>query len=276
MESYTNALRLNPNLFSAMTNLAGIYLELGELCKGQQLLKKAAVIAPTQPTSHAGLGIIYRLIGESQKAEQEFNIALDLQYDNTDICEQVTKYYLIYNRSREAKDLMIKLVTLNSDNPTILEWAGYFAAVIGDLPKAKEYCQRSLSIRATREVINDSSGGIMFGYILMKEGKRNQAERILEKEKIRRNNYLINGGKFPGAEYKLSSIYAIQGKKKEALTHLQRAIDRGNLDYQWALIDPQFENIHNDKEFINMIAQMKAKVDEQRKLIEQMEKEESQ
>jgi Flp pilus assembly protein TadD len=275
MESYTKALKLNPNLFSAMTNLAGTHSELGELCKGLQLLKKAAVIAPTQPTSHAGMGDIYRLIGESKRAEREFKIALDLQFDNNDVYVIVTDYYLINNRGREAKDLMSKLVTLNFDNSVILERAGYVAAITGDLTTAKEYYQRSLSIRATSETINDSSGGIMFGYILMKEGKRNQAERILEKEKIFRNNYLKSGGRGPGAEYNLARIYAIQGNKQEAFTHLERAIDKGKVDYQWTLIEPQFENIRNNEEFKKLIAQMKAKVDEQRKLIEQMEKEES-
>ena len=273
MQSYSNALKLNPNLFTAMTNLGGTYLYLGELYKGLQLAKKAAVIAPTQPTSHAGMGVIYRLIGESERAEREFKIASDLQFDNGDVYVNVTDYFLMNNRGREANNLMSKLVALNSDNSIILERAGDVAAMTGDFPKAREYYQRSLSIQARRETTNDSSGGIMLGYILVKEGKRNQAEKILEKQKMLRNNYLKNGGQGPGAEYHLSLIYAIQGNKKEAFTHLQRAIDRGSVDYQATLIDPEFENIRNDEEFKKLITQMKAKVDEQKSLIEAMEKE---
>ena len=110
----------------------------------------------------------------------------------------------------------------------------------------------------------------------MKEGKRVQAEKILTKEMIIAKENMERGIQGGLPEYTLACIFAIQGKKNEAYTYLEKAIERGRRDYQIAVRDPQFENIRNDEEFKKLIAQMKAKVDEQKKLIEQMEKAEEQ
>lgn len=270
------AVELNPNYWSAISNLGSGYFSLGELGQALPWFHKAKLIAPMLAGPYASLGYFYRLVGEYGKAEQFLRKASDLQLDDVDVYQGLTAFYLSQVKDKESNELMDRLSSLNADNPAILEWAGYVAAMTGELTKSKEYYQRSLSIRASNETINDSSGGTMLAYIFMKEGKRVQAEKILTKEMIFAKENIKKGVQGGVPEYTLACVFAMQGKKKEVNTYLEKAIERGQRDYQMAVRNPRFENIRNDEEFKKLISQMKAKVDEQRKLIEQMEKEESQ
>jgi TolB-like protein len=270
------AVELNPNYWPAIGNIGYNYYTLGELCQSLRWYNRAVHGAPMLPLSYASTGNIYRLVGEYGKAEQYLRKASDLQFDESDTYQRESMLYLSMGRNREAADLINTLSASISDNPRFHEWAGYVTSMMGDLTKAKEYYQRSLSLRASNETINDSSGGTMLAYIFIKEGKPGQAEKILTKEMILAKEDIKRGVQGGRPEYTFAVIYAMRGEKKDAFTYLEKAIERGQRDYQMAVRDPRFENIRNDEEFKKLIAQMKAKCDEQKKLIEQMEKEESQ
>ena len=75
--------------------------------------------------------------------------------------------------------------------------------------------------------------------------------------------------------YTLAEINAIQGNKADARDWLQKAIDAGWRDYRYAEIDPSLENLRGDERFKKMMADVKDQVDEMRKRVEEMEKEES-
>ncbi len=256
--------------------IASSYFTLGELSKSLQYFKECLLIEPIHVGEQSAIGDIYRIIGDTRKAEHFIKKDSELQFDHPAVYFYTIRYYLSQGRDYEAKELINKLSDLNVDNPIFFKHAGYVSAMTKNLIEAKQYYQRSLALRSSSETINDSSGGTMWGYILMKEAKRDQVQKVLSKEEKLAMEQVQRGCQRGDPELTLSMIYAIKGKKKEAYTYLQKAIVGGQRDYQLILRDPRFENIRNDEEFKKLIAQMKAKVDEQKKLIEQMEKEESQ
>jgi hypothetical protein len=72
--------------------------------------------------------------------------------------------------------------------------------------------------------------------------------------------------------YDVAAINAIRGNKKETYRWLQKAINAGWRDYRMGSIDPVFENLHDDAKFKQMMAEVKAMVDQMRKRVEDMEK----
>ena len=276
LTAYLRAVKFNSNYLPAITQVGRAYFLRGEFSKSIPWYNNAIHGDPLIAGTYANLGNVYRIVGKFEKAEQYLRKASDLQFDNKAVFMYLTQFYLSQGRDREATDIRMRIVASDYHNPSILEWAGDVAAVTGNLTDARQYYQRSLALRAPNETINDSSGGTMLAYIYMKEGKRIRAEKILTKEMILSKEYIKGGSQGSLPEYTLAMICAIRGERKDACTYIEKAIEMGGRDYQMVVRDPRFENIRNDEEFKKLIAQMKAKVDEQRKLIEQMEKEESQ
>jgi hypothetical protein len=69
-------------------------------------------------------------------------------------------------------------------------------------------------------------------------------------------------------------VRSLSESKEEALTWLKKAIEAGWRDYQMALLDPWLENLRGNEQFGEMMAHVKARVDEMRKRVEEMERKE--
>ena len=88
-------------------------------------------------------------------------------------------------------------------------------------------------------------------------------------------NGLNKATKAPGIRFSMAAIYAVQGNKEEALKWLQKAVDAGWRHYRYILRYPLFENIREDERFKKIIDDMKVKVAEMRRRVEQLEKDNS-
>ena len=64
------------------------------------------------------------------------------------------------------------------------------------------------------------------------------------------------------------AFHAIKGNKVEAYKWLQKGIDAGFIEYRSLLINPLWENLRGEQQFQQIIAQLKAKVEEMRKRAE--------
>jgi hypothetical protein len=62
----------------------------------------------------------------------------------------------------------------------------------------------------------------------------------------------------------VAAIKSIQGKKEEALSWMQKAIDVKWQEYGLAEISPWFKNINGDARFLQMINSVKAEVNQMR------------
>lgn len=270
------AVELNPNYFTGQSLIGYNYVTLGQLFKAFPWLRKAVLISPTYPHPYAEMGNIYTLIGEYENAEKVIRKALDLQSDNNDVLYAITHCYVSQGKDREANELIQKMVALYPSRPWLHKTAGYIAAIAGDLVSAKESFERWLEIKYSGTTNIDSMGGTMLGYILMKEGDKAHAEMIFAKEVDLSEDDIRRGIQGGMSEYNLATIYALKGDKKKTYSFLQKAIEGGVRQWQLTLRDPRFENVRNDEEFKKLVSEMKAKVDEQKKLIDAMEKAESQ
>lgn len=260
-EACLKAIELNPNYIMALHLVGCGYFTVGDFHNALAWERKAVLVAPTYPNPYAQMGRIFTIIGEYEKAEQVLNKASDLQPDNRDVYSMITDCYLSQGKDREANDLMQKLTASYPGDVTILRRAGYVAAVTGNLAKATEYY---------RLVADDYA---MSGYIVMKEGNRPRTDKVFSDIENRSDNDIRKGVQGGGPEYELAMIYAMRGLREKSHMYLQRAIEKGLRDWRLTQRDPRFENVRNDKEFTTLIGEMKAKVEEEVKLIDAAEKE---
>ncbi|MHC4156479.1 MAG: tetratricopeptide repeat protein [Planctomycetota bacterium] len=79
---YTEALRINPDLFNAHSNLGVIYAAQGELDQAVGHFSQAIRIKPDSAGAYCNLGIALQSQGKTDKAAEAFRKALAIDPNN--------------------------------------------------------------------------------------------------------------------------------------------------------------------------------------------------
>ncbi len=267
LEAHSKAAELNPNYYPAVGNIGYIYLSMGNFDEALRWLKKSVALNPTFAYNYAGVGIIYVSLDDDAKAEQWLNKALELQPDFSFARSGLSIMYLKQGKFHEAMEQSRKILANDPNDLLGLNRAGLVELLQGNYAQTKQYYEKAIAIDSTR----GSTTGL--GYIYWKTGKQDEARNLFTQSLRRDHNQLDKGNESSGIPYDIAAINANQGNKEEAYKWLQKAIDAGWRFYDFGLIDPLLENLRNDDQFQQMMAQVKAKVDEMRKRVEQAEKE---
>jgi len=272
LEYYQKAVQLNPNFLPAISNMGAIYFTMGDVDKAFIWFKKAIRLSPTYVVQYTNMSILYRLLGEYDKADEWVRKSLNIQPDYISGNSALIYNYLLQGKNREVKEVMQKLISSNPNDHAILELAGFVAGATGDFKAAKKYYEQSIAMNPSFKTDPTTTSGIGLANMLLKEGKRAEAEKLL-------NGALVllgepDSSKMTGGdpEYTIAEIHAIKGDKKEACNWFQKSVNDGYREYRLALLDPCLENIRNEEQFKKTIEQLKSKVEEMRKAVEAMEK----
>jgi tetratricopeptide (TPR) repeat protein len=278
LEAYLKAVQFNPNHFPAVGNLGQLYILLGRTDEALRWLKKAVVLGPTSPVNSVAINSAYQQLGDFVEAEHWLRKALELQPDLRSANESLTSLYVLQNKDQQANEQMKKVVASNPDNLNALDFAGVIAEQTGKISLAKEYYERSMKANPSFETDQLTRSGIGLGHILLKEGKQNvrgtpygEARRLLNQARTLQRKQIKEGDASFEPPYYLAAISAIEGNTKEANAWLQTAIAAGYRDYYVAQRDPWLDNLRNDKQYKQIMAQLKAKLDAMRKKVEEME-----
>jgi tetratricopeptide (TPR) repeat protein len=140
---------------------------------------------------------------------------------------------------------------------------------LGNYARAEECAARSVAIDSLE---GDNTG---LGYVYWKTGRYDDARKMFARSVRIHRMQLERGVEYGFVPYDLAAINAIQGNREEAYGWLQKAIDAGWREYRAAESDPTLENLRGDERFKKMMADVKAKVDEMRRRVEEMDREES-
>jgi len=270
LEAYGKAIERNPNYFAAIGNIGYVYREIGVYDAALPWQKKMVVLNPTNASAYANLGDTYRRLDDLGKAEQSFYKAMELQPDLGFSYYAVALLYVTQGKEQQALEQVEQLVSIDPNDAGILEWAGQIQGYMGNFSQARQYYQQSIATNPSIETDWYSLSPIGLGHILWKSGQPDDALELLQQSLNLRRAELQRGNEASYILRELAAIYAIQGNKTEAYTWLQRAIDAGWRDYRLALIDPWLENLREDEQFQEMMAQVKAMVDEMHKRVEEM------
>jgi Tfp pilus assembly protein PilF len=111
------------------------------------------------------------------------------------------------------------------------------------------------------------------GYAVWKLGDRAEAEKLFAESERICEARIKEGDQRYGFREVLAMIYAIRGNREEALRWFEEAIEAGWSWHNVALNDPVWENLNENPRFLEMIAKVRARVDKQRSLVAEMEKE---
>jgi eukaryotic-like serine/threonine-protein kinase len=256
------AVEANPNSELACGFLVECYLARGDLDKAFPLAKKTIALNPASGFPYTYLAGIYVDLDEPAQAEVWLNKALEIQPDLDVVHARLIDFYLASGQYDKAFEQSQAFLSKVPDDPPV--WMVGNAALAelfsGHYEKAQAYYRKI--------------GGkpIELGYIYWKAGRKDEARELFQTNLDRLQKRLEQGDENNETKLDMAAIYAVQGDKEEALRWLEKAADAGWNDYNYASRYPLFENIRDDEQFKRIMGNLKARVAEMRRRIEQLER----
>lgn len=236
------ALQLNPELLSALGNLARIFTETGRLIEADRLVKKMLFINQNNAFAHFVQGYIYRYAGLLDEASSEMEKAVSLDpSDKRFRSLGITYYYLgEYEKALKAFDI-------DKGSWYALTYQGLTLVRMGKNTIAKEYFTSVVDMDPESFSANLSIA--LKSYIDGKTMDGLHALLMIEQENPADSDiwYLISGA------------YALLGDKDGTLRAIEGAVRLGFYVFPLLKQDPYFDFVRNEPEFQKMLSLAKEK-----------------
>ncbi len=117
VEEFKIAIQLNPNYGDAYHNLANTYQQMGETDKAIENYQTALSFNPNLWQSHQSLGTIYFIIQEEfELAKQEFEKAIKINPQNSNLFSNLGIIYLKLEKEEKAKESFSKVLQIDPQN----------------------------------------------------------------------------------------------------------------------------------------------------------------
>ena len=269
IEANRNAIEINPNLDYALISLALVYLFTGELEKVFPLAEKGLALIPTDPWPYHLFAFYYYFLDDIAKVKQWEMKSLELRPDFNDSHVVLIVSYLVQGQIHEAVEQSQKLLFLLPGEVFPNIWAGEAALFAGDIPQARHYYEKT--VEKYVEHLNAIIGirnSTRLGYIYWISGERKKAQELFDLSLRLDQDQIKSGDEFWRVWNDMAAIYAVLGDKEEAYRRLKKSIEAGFLGYRFSLIEPMFENLRDEKNFKQMMADVKQSVDKMRERLE--------
>ncbi len=246
--AFGNALALDPKLLEARMHMVFIYLARGEKPKARAEVELLRNEYPNDVGVHFARGVLARLDGEYQRALRS--------YDRMVRLNPAERVVASYNRARiflylgQYEDALHELdqgAALEPEHPLIKTFRAVVLYYRGEVDAATRLLQHVLERHSDIDGIRP-----ILAIFLSAQGRHREATEQLTK-KVRE----IAAADHDIA-YWLATAYLLQGKQVEALKWLETAIRRGNENYRWFEVDPNWSAMHGDPRFQELMNRIKS------------------
>lgn len=244
-EALQKAYGLNPNDPVVIGRLGTFYEDSGKLPEALRFTKRFIELEPTNAFGYFTMGTIYYDVADFGQAEINLRKSLELQPDLDFPLTYLVRLYISQGKFKQA--LETAQGANLSDSKHKLDLLGLTESMSGNYAKAVEYFSKG-----NRRFLNGR-----FAHALLKSGRINEGRKVLEEAKQQALENLKQDQKNGDLEYLAATAFSADGNMKEAFTHLQKACDKGYLNYQFMERDPIFEGMRNNPQYQSIIECMK-------------------
>ncbi|NOX66124.1 MAG: hypothetical protein GXO85_10105, partial [Chlorobi bacterium] len=222
---------------------------------------KSIQLRPDYIFGYVVLGSILQKLTCDSSAVKFYKKAISLDPKQLFSILSLSEQYLIMGNMSMAEKYFRKAETISPDWFFVLFLGGRLELLKKNYKKADQYFNKyEEKYQSAREYFH--------GYILLKLGETAVGQGIIDnelKEYLEYAKYHPKGTS--RTENAIAEIYAINGDKENAFKWLNKAINKGWIDYRYNLIYPYFKSVKKEKQFDDLIIKMKTKIDSMKAII---------
>ena len=251
-QMFTRAIEVDPNYARAYAGVADccsilyMYFDAREtnLKQADKASQKALTLDPDLAEAHAARGLSFSLSKEYDKAAAEFEIAMKLDPKLYEAPYFYGRACIAQGKATEAVPLFEKACALRPEDYQAPSFLAQAFAGQGRIAEANKASQRAVkSIESWIDANPDDARAINLGAGIW--SNLGQTEKALEWA----NRSLEIDREDPQLLYNVACVYAIEGMKEDALSCLERAIDKGYGHREWMEHDSDLNSLRSDKRF---------------------------
>jgi serine/threonine protein kinase/Tfp pilus assembly protein PilF len=228
---YIKSLTINPELLSALNNLAMLYVDLGKSGEALMLTKKALKINPNHAITHFTISYLYRYAGMLNESKKAAEKALALAPSNERF-RSIGFTYLYLGEYAKA----LNTFELGGQSAFTYERKGEIYFREGKIDSALRYFNCAINIEPF------SFSGI-FSKAIMAYIEQKKVEGLKMAKELEQSDPWDSEGL-----YTLASIYGLFGEKKRCSLILRKAVEGGFFNYPFMLKDTFFDPVRDDPE----------------------------
>jgi len=220
----------------------GIWLE-----KAMELSLKAIMYDPSLSEAYAALGLVYFYKASYDEALTAVQKALALDANNFFGCWILARVYHTTGRDQEAIEPLKNVLKLNPNFYVAYSDLRMVYESMKETEKFKEINMQAYKFypKYLENNPDDSRARILYANCLLITDE-------VEKAKAEVTTALTLNPNDNVMMYNAACVYARINEKKLAIETLKTVIQAGYEDFNWIRKDPDFENIKNDPEFIEL------------------------
>jgi len=245
-----NALKYNLSHAPAMANLGWAYLQTGNLQKAMKNLQNAYRLYPTNPAINSGIGLIYLIFGDDVEAKKWLQHAYELQPDYQPSSGILL---IMLQMMTNGSDSSISLLLSEMSDPLILIQNGDIEFKNGNLSDAAIYYLKAMDINPqTWHPFTGINISTSVGTIFKQLGEADY-QTLLKISRQQNEAARKQGSEWWGIDYDMAANAMSTGKIKNALQHLESAVDNGFRFSRYLSIDPHFRDVRENERFKSLI-----------------------
>lgn len=258
INSYQQALELDPSNLAAISNTGFHMKELGRLDEALSWNLKALRLNPKNAIVYLHIAETLNSLNLPEHALKWYEKAKSIRPDYYQLYHSLTYFYIASGHIEEAKKTITQGLAVSPNNSEIIAAAGDLAII------SKEYSEALRlfdSIHQPNEDLKTSHyAAIRIGQIYWLQDNKEQALLILEQALVRTKILLDNGDEWPGNYVDIATIFAIKHEYNESFVWLNRAFDKGWVNYKRLSYDPVFTAMNHLPEFAKLVNKIQLKV----------------
>ncbi len=261
MEEFNRAVSIDRNI-EAVINLSRLYFRSGRLNEALELLSEAQWYNPIEADLWFNFGATYYRLFEWEQAHKYLDKALSINPNHINSLLLQWFMAVLSNDNETSFTVAQKLGVIGNDDSDKL------------LIVLEQVIQKGMTntidpASILMEVLNGHELNYidipyiynLLAYIYYHGGHEERAKSLLD-YKLQYNMDQISKGKlsykFP---YEIAQIKAIYGENSEALEWLEKAVNKGWMEFSYALLDPCFINFHETALFQSLTTQSRKRLD---------------
>ncbi|MEN2283670.1 tetratricopeptide repeat protein [Algoriphagus sp. SE2] len=259
LEYLEKAVEISPNHAQAIGNLATVYFITGQLDKSLDLQRKAAGLNPKSFIPFQILGWNYRLFENQKQAQNWLRKSISIK-PSFDTYEQLGLSFLAEGKSDSVKSVIAQVRKLHNNESSNDQVAGILSYMNRDYENAENYLTQSIEEKDNWESDPYFYAPIYLASIFQSKGKSDEADFYINKKL---NEYTMElKGENADKEFAVftAALYLMKKNKEKAIEFLNLAKDMNFQDYQLLEINPLFDSIRDNPEFMILIEDIKSEI----------------